>query len=259
MLSVGASVRVVKLGGNELDRPVWLEACATALAAGGPAVVVHGGGKEVDALSRRLGLPVEKRHGLRVTTAEVAQVVEMTLAGSINRRIVCALRAGGVDALGLSGADGGLLTARLDPSGLGFVGEVTAVRTDLLLQLLAAGFTPVVAPVAPSPDGPAGVPLNINADYAAAGIAGALGAAELLLVSNVAGLEVDGAVQAVVDVAHCESLVARGIATDGMAAKLRAAAAALGAGARAVRIGDVRMVRDPAAGTRIVAGSHQPA
>jgi acetylglutamate kinase len=256
---VGAHARVVKLGGNELDRPGWLDACAAALAPGGPVVVVHGGGKEVDALSRRLGLPVEKRNGLRVTTAEVAEVVEMTLAGSVNRRIVCALRAGGVDALGLSGADGGLLTARLAPGGLGFVGEVATVRTSLLDQLLRAGLTPVVAPVAPSPEGPAGVPLNINADYAAAGIAGAMRAAELLLVSNVAGLDVDGAVQPVVDVAQCESLVARGVATDGMAAKLRAAAAAIAAGAGAVRIGDLRMFGDPSAGTRVVARRHQPA
>jgi acetylglutamate kinase len=222
-------------------------------------VVVHGGGKEVDALSRRLGLPVEKRHGMRVTTAEVAEVVEMTLAGSINRRVVCALRAGGVDALGLSGADGGLLSARVAAGGLGFVGEVTAVRTALLQQLLRAGLTPVIAPVAPSPDGPAGVPLNINADYAAAAVAGALGARELLIVSNVAGVRVDGAVQPSIDVAACETLVARGVAADGMAAKLRAAAAALAAGARAVRIGDIHMLRDAAAGTRVVAGSRQPA
>jgi acetylglutamate kinase len=259
VLSVAPRVRVVKLGGNELDRPAWLEACAAALAGAGPTVVVHGGGKEVDALSRRLGLPVEKRHGLRVTTEAVAAVVEMTLTGPINRRVVCALRAAGVDALGLSGSDGGLLTARLDPAGLGFVGEVTAVRADLLDRLVQAGITPVVAPVAPSLDGPAGVPLNVNADYAAAAIAGALRASELLLVSNVAGLEVAGAVQAIVDAAQCEALVARGIATEGMAAKLRAATASLAAGTETVRIGDLRMLSDDAAGTRVVAGRHQPA
>ena len=252
-------VRVVKLGGNELDRPGWLDACVAGFERGAPVVVVHGGGKAVDALSRRLGLPVEKREGLRVTTAEVAEAVEMVLSGSINRRLVCALRAGGVDALGLSGADGGLLSARLAPGGLGYVGEVAAVRAALLESLLLAGFTPVVAPVAPPPDDPAGVPLNINADHAAAAIAGALKAAELLLVSDVPGVSVAGIVRPALDAGDCESLIARGVAVNGMVTKLRAAVAALAAGARAVRIGDSRMLRDPAAGTRLVAATRQPA
>jgi acetylglutamate kinase len=252
-------MRVVKFGGNELDRTSWLAGCAAALYPGGPIVVVHGGGKAVDALSRRLGLPVEKRDGLRVTSAEVAEATEMTLAGSINRRLVSALRAGGIDAVGLSGVDGGLITARLAKGDLGFVGDVAAVRVELLHTLLVAGYTPVVAPVAPSPDGPDGVPLNINADYAAAGIAGALGASELLLVTDVAGFSIDGVVQREVDVGECESLVARRVAADGMVTKLRAAVAALAGGARAVRIGDLRMIQDPTAGTRVVAGSHQPA
>lgn len=252
-------IRVVKFGGNELDRLAWLDACASALRHGDPVVVVHGGGKAVDALSRRLGLPVEKRDGLRVTSAEVAEATEMTLAGSINRRLVSALRAGGIDAVGLSGVDGGLITARLASGDLGFVGDVTAVRVDLLHTLLRAGHTPVIAPVAPSLDGPDGVPLNVNADYAAAGIAGALRASELLLVTDVAGFSIDGVVQREVDSAECESLVARRVAANGMVTKLRAAVAALAAGARAVRIGDLRMIQDPTAGTRIVAGSHQPA
>jgi acetylglutamate kinase len=255
-----SGVRVIKLGGNELDRAGWLEACVAGLERGVPVVVVHGGGKAVDALSRRLGLPVEKREGLRVTTAEVAEAVEMVLAGPVNRRLVSALRAGGVDALGLSGADGGLLSARLAPGGLGSVGEVTAVRTALLDSLLLAGFTPVVAPIAPPlADDPGGVPLNINADHAAAAIAGALRATELLLVSDVAGVAVAGVVQPALEAAECEALISRGIAADGMAAKLRAAVAALLGGAAAVRIGDVRMLRDPSAGSRIVAGTRQPA
>ena len=252
-------VRVVKLGGNELDRPGWLDACVAGFERGAPVVVVHGGGKAVDALSRRLGLPVEKREGLRVTTADVAEIVEMVLSGSVNRRLVCALRAGGIDALGLSGADGGLLSARLAPGGLGYVGEVVSVRAAVLESLLLAGLTPVVAPVAPPPDEAAGVPLNINADHAAAAIAGALHAAELLLVSDVPGVTVAGVVQHALDAGDCESLIARGVAVNGMVTKLRAAVAALAAGARAVRIGDARMLRDAAAGTRLVAGTRQPA
>jgi acetylglutamate kinase len=103
------------------------------------------------------------------------------------------------------------------------------------------------------------VPLNINADYAAAAIAGALGARELLLVSDVGGVLIDGAVQPTLDSAEAAALVARGIAVDGMATKLRAATRALSSGARAVRIGDLRMLTEPAAGTRVLAATRQPA
>ena len=106
------TVRVVKIGGNELDRPEWVAQCARRLRDAGPVVVVHGGGQAVTTWSRRLGLPVEKRDGLRVTTPEIAEVVEMVLGGPINRLLVTALRAAGLDAIGLSGVDGGLLTAR---------------------------------------------------------------------------------------------------------------------------------------------------
>src|SRR5438094_10173783 len=130
------SVRVVKLGGNELDRPEWLAACADALKAVGPVVLVHGGGEAVSAVSRRLDIPVEKHAGRRVTSPEVAEVVEMVLAGPVNRLLVAALRAAGLDALGLSGVDGGLLTARPAAGGLGHVGEIVEVRTSLLHSLL---------------------------------------------------------------------------------------------------------------------------
>src|SRR5207247_2981742 len=124
--------RVVKLGGNELDRPGWLAGCARALARLDPVVVVHGGGHAVSALSHRLGLPVEKRDGRRVTSPEVAEVVEQVMAGPVNRRVVAALRAAGRDAVGLSGGGGGLLPARSGPGELGAVREVGDVRGGLL-------------------------------------------------------------------------------------------------------------------------------
>jgi len=86
-------VRVVKIGGNELDREAWVAECARALVAVAPVVVVHGGGQAVSAWSRRLSLPIEKRDGLRVTTPEIAEVVEMVLGGPVNRLLVSALRA----------------------------------------------------------------------------------------------------------------------------------------------------------------------
>ena len=254
------STRVVKLGGNELDRPDWLAVCARALVRLDPVVVVHGGGRAVSALSRRLGLPVEKRDGRRVTTPEVAEVVELVMAGPVNRQVVTALRAAGLDAVGLSGVDGGLLTAQSVPGGLGHVGEIAQVRVALLESFLLAGLTPVIAPMAPDASGAAGPPLNVNADDAAAAIAAALGAAELLLVSDVPGVEVDGAVRPALEAGDVETLIELGVAADGMAAKLRAATAALRGGARAVRIGDLRLLDDARAGTRIsLAPAVQPA
>lgn len=245
------TVRVVKLGGNELERPEWLAACARALKAIEPIVVVHGGGQAVTELSRRLDLPVDKRDGRRVTTPAVAEVVEMVLAGPANRLVVAALRAAGLDAIGLSGVDGGLLTAAPALGGLGHVGDIVAVRSSLLHSLLLAGLVPVIAPMAPGPE--AGLPYNVNADDAAAAVAGALTAAELLYISDVPGVRVNGVVQPSLAAADVETLIDRGAATDGMAAKLRAGAAALSAGARAVRIGDLQLFERPSAGTRIVA------
>ena len=250
------TVRVVKLGGNELDRPDWLASCAAAIKTAGPVVVVHGGGKAVDSLSRRLGLPIEKRDGLRVTTPEVAEVVELVLAGPANRVVVAALRRAGVDAVGLSGVDGGLLSARKVAGGFGQVGAITDVRASLLQSLLLAGLTPVVAPVAPDASG---APLNVNADDAAAAVAAALRGEELLFVSDVAGVVVGGVPQPSLAMGEIETLIERGVATNGMAAKLRAAAAALHAGARAVRIGDLELLSSRTAGTRIFAATPQPA
>src|SRR5436309_12841772 len=164
------SVRVVKLGGNELDRPAWLAACADALRTVGPVVLVHGGGEAVTALSRRLALPIEKRDGRRVTTPEVAEAVEMVLAGPVNRMLVTALRRAGLDAIGLSGVDGGLLTAQRAPGGLVHVGEIVAVRVSLLASLLLAGPTPVIRPVAPA--AAAARPFHVHRDGAAAAAAG---------------------------------------------------------------------------------------
>jgi acetylglutamate kinase len=245
------TIRVVKIGGNELDRPSWVAECARALHGAGPIVVVHGGGRAVTEWSQRLGLPVEKRDGMRVTTPEIAELVEMVLSGPINRVLVGALRAAGLDAIGLSGVDGGLLTARLRAD-LGEVGEIVSVRGSLLQSLLLAGITPVVAPVAPSGEAPTR-PLNVNADQAAAAIAAALDAQELLFVSDVPGVTVDGITQPTLAAAEIEQMIEGGVATGGMAAKLRAAGLALGAGVRAVRIGDLGMLEHATAGTRLLA------
>jgi acetylglutamate kinase len=252
-------IRVAKIGGNELDRPDWVAACARALSKNGPTVVVHGGGQAVSDWSRRLGLPVEKKDGLRVTTPEIAQIVEMVLGGPINRLLVTALREAGLDAIGLSGVDGGLLTAEplQNGTGLGAVGEITHVRGSLLQSLLLAGLTPVVAPVAPSTSN--GQPLNVNADQAAAAVAAALAAEELLFISDVPGVTVAGVTQPTLAAAEIETMIEEGVATGGMAAKLRAATQALRAGVRAVRIGNLDMLEQATAGTRLLAVPPAPA
>src|SRR5256886_3227261 len=211
------SPRGVRLGGNELDRPGWLAACARALVRLGPVVVVHGGGRAISGLCRRLGLTVEQRDGLRVTTPEVAEVVELVLAGPVNRQVVAALRAAGLDAGGVSGVDGGLLVACTAAGGLGVVGEIAHVRASLLERLLLAGLTPVIAPRAPAAEGR--LPLNVNADDAAAAGAGALHATELLFVSGVAGVTVGGTVQASVAAGEIETLIELGAAARGLGAQ----------------------------------------
>jgi acetylglutamate kinase len=186
----------------------------------------------------------------------------MVLAGPVSRQVVSALRAAGVDAIGLSGVDGGLLAARRAAGNLGHVGEITAVRGALLDSRLLAGLTPVVAPVASDADAAPGgstLPFNVNADHAAAAVAGALRAAELLFVSDVPGVAVGGVTQPELATTEIDGLIASGVARDGMAAKLRAAALAVAAGARAVRIGDLSLLTSSTAGTRILAGVAQTA
>jgi acetylglutamate kinase len=250
---VSHDVTVLKVGGNEVDEPAWVARFARAVAdRGGRLVVVHGGGKEVTALQRRLGAEPEWRDGLRVTSDEAMRVVAMVLSGVVNKRLAAALVTAGVDAVGISGEDGGLLRARLAAGGsMGRTGEVEAVRADLLHVFLSHGVVPVVSPVSRGADGAA---LNVNADDAAAAVAAALGAAELLFVSNVAGVLEGGDVLEGVDADEVEALIADGTAQGGMAPKLRAAARAAGEVGR-VRIGGLEMLENPGAGTRVGAAA----
>jgi acetylglutamate kinase len=174
----------------------------------------------------------------------------MVLSGTINKRLVAQLRAAGVRAAGISGEDGGLLTATLfDGGSLGLVGEPSIVDPSLLEALFQAGFVPVVSPVAASAS--AG-PLNVNGDDAAASIAVALDANELLLVADVFGvLDDDGTLIRALDGELASSLIMSGTARGGMAAKLEAACRALARGVPRVRIGNLSAVADPEAGTII--------
>jgi acetylglutamate kinase len=244
------TARVVKVGGNRAEDLGWIREVAQALAASAtPTILVHGGGKEVSDLQRALGIEPEWSDGLRVTTPRVLEVVRMVLSGAVNKRWAAALLDAGVDALGVSGEDAGLLTGELSRGGaIGRTGEVTRVRCALLRGWLAAGLTPVISPLTRGPDGGG---LNVNADDAASAIAAAVGAAELLFVSDVPGVKAGGAWAFALDNVAADALLESGEAAGGMRPKLRAALRARAEGVGRVRIGDVAMLTDDRAGTRI--------
>ena len=244
-------VTVVKVGGNEVDDPAWVARLAREVAGhAGSVVLVHGGGKEVTALQRTLGAEPEWKDGLRITTTEGMRAVAMVLSGLVNKRIVSALLTAGADAVGISGEDGGLLRAIVARGGaMGRIGEIERVRAELLHAWLAQGLTPVVSPVSRGRDGGA---LNVNADDAAAAVAGTMEAAELLFVSNVPGVLASGETIPEIAASDVERLIDDGTAQGGMAPKLRAAARAADRVGR-VRIGGLEMLNDSTAGTRICA------
>ncbi|HEX7119676.1 MAG TPA: acetylglutamate kinase [Longimicrobiales bacterium] len=241
-------VRVVKVGGRVLGEPDWLARFGELAArAGDGLVVVHGGGPEVDELCGRLGVPVERASGLRVTTPEVLDVASMVLSGRLNKRLVRRLVGAGVDALGVSGEDGGLVVAEPAANGaLGRVGENVRVRGELLRRLLALGVVPVISPISRGTDGGA---LNVNADDVATAVAVALGAIELLFVTDVAGVHDGTKERATLDAAEAAVLLSCGVARDGMAVKLKAGLRALRSGVTAVRIGPVEALADSRVGT----------
>jgi acetylglutamate kinase len=229
-------IRILKIGGNELDDPAFVAALAGAVVAlRPPPVLVHGGGKEIGQMQQALGGEPRFVGGLRVTDERALAAAEMVLCGTVSTRLVAALLAAGADALGLSGVDRALIRAerQTHPAGdLGRVGRPVAVRAAVLHELLDGGVVPVVAPVSLGADGP----LNVNADEAAGAIAAALGAAEVVFVTNVPGVLVGGALAPRLAASAIEALIADGTISGGMIPKVRAALAALAAGVRAARI-----------------------
>jgi acetylglutamate kinase len=242
------SVKVVKIGGAALADGGWLAGFAAAVAAGGePLVIVHGGGPDITWLSDRLGIPVSWHEGRRITPPEALDAAAMALTGRVNRRVVASLIGGGVDAVGLSGVDGALLRADIVEGGaIGRVGRITTVRVSLLRSLLDLGHTVVISPISLADDGEA---LNVNADDAAAAVATALGADELVFLTDVPGVRDAAGLRSGLDVMEAAMLVRTGVAAGGMGVKLSAGMKALEDGVAAVRIGDHSVLVDAAAGT----------
>lgn len=252
-------MRVIKVGGRVQSDPRLAETLA-ALWCSAPAsfCVVHGGGDTISALQTRLGGAPQFANGRRVTSDDDISVLRMALSGVANKQIVESLSTKGLPAVGISGEDASLIVARpLDAHRLGKVGTPVEVNEGLLCALLAGGYLPVISPV--SRDGrAAGGALNVNADDAAAAIACALDAEELLLVSDVPGVLVDGAPVRAMSYDDASEIIQRGIATEGMATKLRAALDAMSRGVPQVRIGGLDSLANPLFGTTLLA-TPQPA
>jgi acetylglutamate kinase len=213
---------------------------------------VHGGGDEISALQRALGVEPRFVGGRRVTTDADLGLLRMTLSGSANKRLVARLIDAGVPAIGLSGEDAGLLTATPASPELGRVGTPVSVRSSLLTLLIAQGYLPVISPVARGTDGG---PLNVNGDDAAAAIGVSMGADELLLLADVPGVRHGDSILPSLDPDGARALIASGVAAGGMAAKLEAALRAAQNGVATVRIGDLTALTDSSAGTTLSASA----
>lgn len=241
------TLTVLKLGGELIEAQADLARTADAVAAMARIsrlVIVHGGGKAIDAELARRGIAPEKRDGIRVTDAATLDAVVAVLAGTANTALVAALSARGVRAVGLTGADAALgLSERVtgmetmsggavDP---GLVGRPVAKSADVIQHLCAGGFVPVIASIGVTADGAL---LNVNADVMAAHVAAVTGAGRLLVAGSTPGvLDTGGNRIDALDTRALEAMLNDGTATAGMIAKLRACQSAREAG-----VGDVRIV-----------------
>jgi acetylglutamate kinase len=243
--------RVIKVGGRPQSDPRLADALASGWDRGnGGLVLVHGGGDEVTTLQTALGGSTTFVDGRRVTSAHDVDLVRMALSGSANKRLVSRLVESGIDAVGLSGEDAALIAAiPVDAARLGHVGMPDVVNVAFLRHLLSGGYLPVISPVSRDASGTLGSALNVNGDDAAAAIAIALHAAELLLVADVAGVICDGRVVAQLTADEARTLLSDGTAAGGMHAKLQAAVRALEGGVQCVRISDIGAIADPRRGT----------
>jgi len=249
---------VIKLGGSTLEHQrvvlqdvIWLRTL------GVYPVLVHGGGPSINVWLEKLHVPTRFENGLRVTDAETLEVVQMVLLGQVNANLVAMASQLGGKAVGISGTDGNMISARVASERLGFVGEIERVDPALVQTLIEQGYIPIVAPLG---QGPGGTCLNINADLVAAHMAGALKAEKLIFLSNVRGIcQTDGSLISELDETEAKRLVKDGVISGGMIPKVSACLDILSAVPR-VHIVDGRephvllreLFTDQGAGTMIV-------
>ena len=261
------AVIVVKYGGNAMVDPslaaTFAEDIVLLRSVGLKPVVVHGGGPQIGQMLHRLGKETEFVDGLRVTDEDTLDVARMVLVGKVGRDIVGSINVHGAYAVGLSGEDGGLITASPRDAALGFVGDVASVQPGIISRLLAEDMIPVVSTIGSDATGQA---YNINADTVAGALAGALSAEKVIYLTDVPGLltDVDDATSIVAraDVAEIESMIDDGTISGGMIPKVRACIDAVRAGARSAHMLDGRiphvllleLFTDAGIGTMVTAG-----
>ena len=258
---------VVKYGGNamvneQLKQQV-MEDIVLLWLIGVKVVLVHGGGPEINDLMSRLGKKAEFVNGLRVTDRETVDIVQMVLAGKVNKTLVNLLEMKGGNAVGLSGMDGRLIQCTMKDEKLGYVGKIEKIHIEPVTDLLEKGYIPVISTVGCDKQGNT---YNINGDTAAAHIAGALNAERLIMMTDIAGLLKDkddpSTLIPAVTVSEAKQLQAEGVISGGMIPKVECCIDAIGAGVKHVVIMDGRvphsilmeLLTDEGAGTMVMGG-----
>lgn len=258
-------VVVVKYGGNamineELKNQVMTDIVLLSLV-GVKVVLVHGGGPEITELLSKIGKKSEFINGLRVTDKETVDVVQMVLAGKVNKTLVNLLEIRGGKAMGVSGIDGHMIEAAPKSKELGFVGKITSINVSPVLDLLEKGYIPVISTIGCDKKGNV---YNINADTAAAHIAGALSAESLILMTDIPGIlrdkEDSSSLIPKIDIEGAKKLTAKGIISGGMIPKAECCIDAINRGVNKVVILDGRVphsilleiLTDEGAGTMFV-------
>ena len=256
---------VIKYGGNamineQLKQQV-MEDIALLWLIGVKVVLVHGGGPEISETMKRLGKQAQFVNGLRVTDKETVDIVQMVLAGKVNKTLVNLLQMKGGHAVGLSGIDGGIIEATMKDEALGYVGRITRIRTQPITDLLEKNYIPVISTVASDRQGNT---YNINGDTAAAYIAGALNAERLIMMTDIAGILRDkddpGTLIPALTVKEAKKLFDEGVISGGMIPKVDCCIEAINKGVKHVVIMDGRvphsilmeLLTDEGAGTMVM-------
>lgn len=236
----------IKYGGNAMIdenlKEQVMEDIALLWLIGVKVVLIHGGGPEINDLMKKLGKVPQFVDGLRVTDKETVDIVQMVLAGKVNKSLVTLLQTKGGHAIGVSGIDGGIIEAKIKDERLGFVGEITKIRPQPITDLLEKNYVPVISTVASDREGNV---YNINGDTAAAHIAGALGAERLIMMTDVAGILRDrddpSSLIPEITVDAAKQLYADGIISGGMIPKVDCCIEAIDRGVKNVVIMDGRV------------------
>ena len=255
---------VIKYGGNAMVNPELkqqvMEDITLLWLIGVKVVLIHGGGPEISEMMAKVGKKPQFINGLRVTDKETIDLVQMVLAGKVNKDLVNLIQSKGGHAIGLSGIDGGILEATVKDEALGFVGEITKVRTKPIEDILEKNYIPVVSTVASDRQGNT---YNINGDTAAAAIAGALGAERLIMMTDIAGILMDkddpATLLGSVTVSEAKKLYETGVISGGMIPKVDCCIEAIEKGVNNVVIMDGRiphsilmeLLTDEGAGTEV--------